>query len=741
MATDQTNTPKTIARLGGFPLLGSSPVRWRLTEGVSPCVETFDVDPATATALLAARGPVKLEMISNDSTVTVENLYVFGAAAQANPFISKVEVADRRYWWRYPHVGPRRYNMRRKTGEKRVGDWGVAALDLSLPDFACAPYSSKNPLTPMGGNVSDRWGAEDATRDVLSVLDEFERKNFGDGIGEPIVNTGAFGNRQLIEDLEIDDKGDAAMQRMLKATPCLGMFLNLAGHVVLFNKADGMEGAAVSSLGPEMTRGGHITWIKNSNIRPREIHVLFTREIEVRFDAVEAATGGTQAARPINDLFMDNVLPVPDTFLLVGGVKTPQGTYITFDDVDGHRGAISSWGAPPLLGISTLNQDWIRTAMVPYNDMFGPIGITGTLDYNALWAPRMQAVQTNWRQTYRINRRWMDRIFQLRNYSIGSIDQATGQRSPARSYSDHCYIPAKKSLFKQIGEVRALGVSVNAAAGDLTLVVNVDGYPPSGLISDVEVPSPAKVTIPDPDQGILHIEYVVDPLRRVETMLPSKMEGSPTGDLTQRNKPISFDSAVTAGKRPMLSASHKIAIIVTAIPGSPNTEQQLHRVVVKPSDVEKLIPNGVAAGGTGPVLEIRVAASMGTALIPWLDAIKTEIEKAFGVTEGTPNLDPYVLNQKSVSNEIGNASLNSIAFAEAASAWAAFIDRFEGSAVGMLNSSVVPGGWLAEVVHQIGTDGVGSTTVNLPSSIPPLTLWSFLDKNTRKILMHSVEPQ
>lgn len=728
MADDLTNKPKTIAKLGGFPLLNSAPVRWRLAEGVAPVIETFDMIPGHAQQLLLKRGqPLTLELISNEKTIQVKRLYLIFAAPGPNPGIARVTLADCRYWWKYHHVGPRRYNIRRKTGVRRISDWGLAELDVSVPDFAFAPYSTRNGT----GSVADRWDAEDVTLDILEDLNQKEARAFGGGFGRPIFSGEAFGNRQLIEDLEIDDKGDSAMQRVLKASPGLGLYINLDGKPVLFNKAGGGEAAAVVTLGPQMIQGGYVSLnpIGNAAVRPREVHVLFTREIEVAFKYTETSPGGTVAQQEKDARFLDNVLPVPDVFLSVAGTKTPRGTYITIDQ------AITAFGAPDLINRAELDHNWIQMAIVPHNDSWGPMGITGNLDFNADWPPRLQAIQTHYRQTYRINRRWMDRIFQIRAYSVGTIDQTTGQRSPARAYSDHCYMPAKKHLFKRVKEVRAAG----QGSGTLELFVNVTGYPPSGKIDGSEIPSPANVTIPDQDQGILHVEYVTDPLRRVEKVLPSKIEATniPTADITNKRQSISCDTLVKAGKRPKLDDEHRILIVVTAIPASPNTDQQLHRIMVRPQDCSNLVPGGVERDAQGPILEIRVPAGVETARIPWVEAIAEQIEKAFGIRPGVPEFGKYCINQNEGTD--GQASLNSIALAEAASAYATYRDRLEGSASGHLNGDVTPKGWLAEVIHEITTEGVGKTTVNLPSEIPALTLWGYLDKGTRAILMHSVE--
>ena len=135
----------------------------------------------------------------------------------------------------------------------------------------------------------------------------------------------------------------------------------------------------------------------------------------------------------------------------------------------------------------------------------------------------------------------------------------------------------------------------------------------------------------------------------------------------------SSDLLVQVHRRPKLSSAHKIAIIVTAIPAAPNTSQQLHRIVVTPSEVANLLPGGAPPAGRGPILEIRVPGSVETARIPWVDSKRTDIERAFGIQPGEPNFANFVINEK--KGEDGSASLNAIALAEAASAYAAFSDR------------------------------------------------------------------
>lgn len=718
-----------IATLDGYPLLASSPVRWRLATGVLPVEETFDMIPSDAAALLANSSgrTVTLKMIGGGSTIEVKGLYVKQAAPGDNPYISRVTVADRRWLWPSPHI-LRRYNIRRRVGVKRIVTQDQAALDVSAPDLLFAPYSTKTEQ----GSANDRWEPKDCVLDVLAEISDAEKEFYGSAFPPPVIVGAPFNDSQLVDSLTVDESGEAAIDRVLRAFPEVALYVNLEGAVVFFSRAAGGEQAMVAALGAEYVGRGHITTISNRAIRPKEIHVLFTRELEVRFDFEEHSSGGTVAQGSDDARFADNVLAVPDRFLQIGTRKVPQGTWITFAE------ALAAWGQPPLIAVgSQLTYRFILQALVPWNDLWGPLGILGSLDPNAEWSGRIRALQSHFRQTYRINRRWMDRILSLKAYSIGTVDQATGQRGPARAYGDHCYVAAKKHMFKQLGEVRQLGAG--NSAGDLTLCTNIDGYPASGIIDANTKPSPAEVSVVDEDQGIIRLDYVVDPLGMMEVCLPSKMGNVPKADIRNRTNPITFDSIVKGGRLAALETDHKVAMILTAIPASPNNDQQLHRLIVKPADVRQLLGPAASTGlmdANGPIMEVRIGPGVETARIPWHDSRAKMVERAFGIEDGPVDFAGAVMNESSATG--GAASLNSIALAEAATIYASYCDRSEGAATGQPNASIVPAGWLAEVVHEIDTAGVVGTTIRLPERIPKLTIWQFLDKSTRAILAKAI---
>src|SRR5258705_3295322 len=107
----------STATLAGIPLLNSKPIRWSIREGVAPVIETFHIIPGEASGLSKERA-VTLELKGPRGGITFKNLWIIDFPPGPNPYIAAVTVADRRYWWQYPHV-LRRFNMRRRVGVKR----------------------------------------------------------------------------------------------------------------------------------------------------------------------------------------------------------------------------------------------------------------------------------------------------------------------------------------------------------------------------------------------------------------------------------------------------------------------------------------------------------------------------------------------------------------------------------------------------------------------------------------------
>lgn len=726
-----------VVKIDNYVVLGSAPARWPFRSGTKPVYETFDVTKQAAAALRekTAKTPVTLTMTARGKTNKVKNLYVVAVLPGDNPYIFKVMLADCRIWWDYAVV-VRRYNIRRNVGFKRLRATDVPELNPVAPQVWYAGYSLDT--KEKKGNGTKPVDAKDAVQDVMKQVGTPEKETAGREMKTKFGGSLDV-NSIPIEQMEILDRGQAAVARMLSYFPEVDVYIDKEGDAVIYSKVDGAEEALVAAIKPEMVGRGHVEKVDNRSVRPSKIRFYFVREIEVRYDFIETALAqtGTVSSDPMAELRRaENVLPIPDYQLAVNGQTFVQGTWITVDE------ALRAWGVPP--GLSRLDHDLIQRCFVPGLDLFTAMEMWGLVDPNQEWSGRIGALQQHYRRTYRINRRWIDRSLSIRAHRVATIDPVRGQRAPATAWADYCTIPSQRAKFKQ-----AFGNQ------DLSFASNVKCYPEDGRLGADTRPAPAKVSIADEDQGIVHLEYQIDPLRHVEMILPSMMtlngddgvDGNglpttpgPSGNMRDRTRPIAYNAVVKPNGWPKLTSTHKVAFIITQIPASPNDSRQLHKIEIDASDKEmqKLMPSAARAGlanAGGPVMEVFVGPGQETARVAWVDSKATEIEKAFGVTDGDPNLDGLVINETKPSDPDRGASLTVIARAMAARIYASMTDRIQGSMAGGMVADLVPSGWASEVVHEIDTQGTGMTSIHLPERLPELSFWSLLDGSTRAIMM------
>ncbi len=720
------------ARLDGIPLLSDPEVSWDLKSGVSPSESVFGVSPEHAHTLLRGSGgslrPVTLEMDDgNGRSVKIESLYVLAEEPRENPNVAKILVVDRRWFWSHAHVS-RAFNTRRVVGSKRRrGPGGVPEIDPLTPEVAYHPATLKN---------GKPWKAKDALESVAQNCLNPEAKLNGSRANLTIDP--AIGSRLdnlPLEDVELEDSGDNALARMLTYLPEARVKVRANGDVVIYSALDGADRSFAEDTGPEIIGYGSTSLLMNARLRPQKIHVLFAREHELRFDFTESAsfTGGE------NDRRMSNVLPVPDFSLdLANGNTVDQGTWISLVS------AFNAWKAPPRLGHLKSAQAWfkgLKRVMVPFVDLWTPIGLAGVRDPDADWMGRISAIQEHWRKTYRVSPRWMSRIAQLKPVLLATIDPATGTRAPALVWADYCRLATQRSLWKDLLD-----------DDSFVYGMNFKSHPKSGNLKDGR-PSPARVSVLDSDQGIIHFDFVPDTLRIYQTALPGMLtledsgndniglpkDAGPTADIEDVSKPIAFNAISQNHKAPTLSDEYKVAVVLTASPATFNTSGNSHlfRVTKKPKDVKKFLPAVSQAGleqAEGPELEIKVNASIETARVAWTDSDATLIERSFGIGTTNPQpIDHLVINKDGPAE--GGASLDAIATAIAAQVYGALSDRYQGSRGVPLQSTAEPAGFVDSVRHQVTTQGAMLTSFQWPEKLAQIDMFSFLPDSTRRIVL------
>ena len=744
--------------IAGFEVLASSPVRWILREGNRPVTQTFDMPSGLADSLLERfKGkPVTLSITGPGTNLQINFLYVIEVNPGDHKFIKRVTLADRRVWWSYAHV-LRRFNIRRNMGFQRIEDPGVNPVILPVvPRVWYAKWSLKTKeQDPPAAKFKAFEVLENVFKKVLSKEEEVS------GISPPKVEIpGEIKNstRNLpIENLIIDDPGDQAVQRALSFLPEAGVFIDYAGKVKVYSKVSGREENVMRQLqieGKQVVGQGHASMVKNSAVRPKSIRVLFTREFELRFDYEEVVDTLLVSADD-ESRTLDNVLPLPDFVLPEEGGPDSlcQGTWATIAE------ALELWGIFPG-SQDILNTDKVRIASMPFIDLWAAAGLVALKDPRIDWGARLASLQQHFRRTYRIRRRWIDKILTLRPYRVATVDRFSGQRAPAAVYMDFSVISTQRSTIKDLFDNDSAPYSAN-----------FKGIPKDGIIKKADAQrnqaalAPVKLAIVDHDQGVLTIDFVQDQFRLYEMYFPGMIEipgkgddaegrplqAGPSVDISkQKEIPIAFNAVADIHELPQLKKEFKMAIIVSAIPAAPNDNSQLHWVEVKPIDITTLLPRGARAGlgeAFGPSMEIRIGGSIETARIRWDDLPENValIEKAFNLRNETipdplafsnqfvSGDKPLVMNQATTTT--AGASLNEISRAVAARIYASLADRYEGQITTAFDESLQPIGWSSEVIAELTPRGEFLSRMAVLSKIPQLDLFSFLDSRARAVIL------
>ncbi len=740
---------------GRFPLLYSSPIRWTFREGVTPVEEEFDMVPNHADQIMATspNQPVTLTIqIDGVTPLVIKNLWVEGRRDSAVKFISRIKLSDRRRFLKYGNVLGR-YNIRREVGINRIAATAQQVIQPVVPKIWFAPYSLKGYAPNRDVTDTDRWKVTEMIDDVMVKAMKTEKDyNKGSVPGYTIMpEVSQLNSAMSFEGLQIDDSADFAVQRALQYIPEIGITVDKEGQYVIFAKTSGKDTYYANLIQPELENRGHLTLVSNKNIRPGKIEVFFTIKCELRFDYIEPGDSGheTVVANSPDARLLDNVGPSPDWTMNMGDENVVQGTWKKIEDYLAYWTPRSPWG-------SALTKTFLQKAMVPYLDLWGPFLLTGLSSPNVDWAARAAMLDANYRKTFRIPQRWMNNIFQVFPERVGIWDQATGSSGPAEAYCNYAKIASQRAFWRSKEGGRA-GPSQKGE-----WAVNVRGYPQGGaapwngsvqLFDSNTKPVPADVTMIDTDQGIFHLNWKADQFRLYEIMVPSRIVRADGSEFRASadwehadDHPVSFDAVFDSSAVPQLEANQKIAVLLSAIPASPNDLRQLFKVTVEPGDVKDLVPQSAVASlnnCSGPTWQIRVGGGMdgARAMIAWNDSRYSDIEKLFGVQDGDPNLDDLILNYQKPSGGRQTASLTTIAKAVAARVWTRYCDRYQGAAEGRLNPDVTVDGWVGGVWHAIDGAGVASTGIVLPESLPDLPWYSILDSSTRAILFREGGPR
>lgn len=734
-----------VVALNGVPLIGAETIRWGFQSGINPVVGTFHIQPQDI-ATLAKKTERHTAVLSIDG-IAWGGLSIVDFPPGPNPFIGAVMVVDRRFWWSYEWVGPRRFNMRRNAGFKRRGKWNAALQQEAVREVLFAKFSLKDRKTV--------WTPKEAFLQVVTDVDP-KATVINDGFIDQTLQTLSLDN------FVIDDSGHNAIQKVIEIIPGASLYIDRKGQVVLYSTASGGEFQMIDLGGPEIVQGGHVAFDTAELVRPSSIFVYFTIESELRVDHVENQATDTVAGERFPQRTAENVLPVPDFSINMtepdadGKLVTKEITQGTWKSFNEYLRAIVNLNLGRGLLEDMTVVDWydvMRKAFVPETNLWSSLFLAGSFDIEAGdkadWASRLSAFQNHYRVTYRLDEKLNDNILSLRPWTVGTIDVTSGQRSPAMLWSNYAVKNSFKFLIK---DAKANGNDY----ASLSYARNVHAFD-SFLIDDDARPSPAKIQVLDADQGVFRINYQLDPYKFGDLIFPSLIDGNEgmakPSNAKLPGKPITFGSISRDGQTiPQLKKEHKFAAVMTAVPAVPNDRRQLYPVEIKPTDVKDRLPAAAAVGlsnAQGPPRHIRVSPGLVTALIRYTDNNSGEIDKIFGIGQQGGDPDPVdftdlVLNDVDapVAQVQGNAvaaSLQEVAKAIAASLYASDKDRVQGQRTVGMDGGLTPSGNLDAVWSEVRSDGVLTSSMSLPGRIPALSIFSFMDQGTRQILQREVQ--
>lgn len=723
-----TATPK--GWLDGFELDASSPIGWTFTSGFAPSRRVFTLERGRAESIAerATAGQSVLEIqIDGHGREVIERLTVLGGVGPASrPELGTLTVEDLRGAWADRHVYGR-FNVRRRTGERRRPAPNLPlAVQPVTDDVAFAPWS-------IDGNT--RWTI---TRMLGRIFGQLLRD------GEHFEVRELTARALPLEGLVLDDAGDGAVRRLLGYFGGLvDLFVDSDGTVVVYDRTDESEmrrllglppgfrrgatrtrGAQATSAAPPSVVGPPLWALRNRALeRAQAVDVLLSRLIELRWDGQDEPSDlSDQGEAGDLPLHLVMILRVPDLELEIPEAPGRPartvliGSWITFTE------ALAAWNALGWPGGRTLTMAELRRRAVEPQALFA-LFAPPLLDEEGVYARRLTALLSSLRQSYRLRREWRDRLGELFAARAEMRDPENGTWAPAEVFANYA------TLLTRRGQEKAM----SAHPKNCALFVNRFAAPDAASILSTAIgdmrPSPALVTIEDQDQGVLRLQWLLEPAIGERQIFYSALKGEsiPSADPTGE---IIFASFAH------LSDDHEVSIVLTTIAVAPNDARALHRVRVTPEEVEQFL--GLELGPClGPVAQLRVqpANRRAVARFAWDDGRAAEIRQAFSFRDadaGSPT--------SAFGDPLNEDEIYALAIAAAARYYSTRLDAVSGSLATGWWPGVRPCGSLGSVLYTVDTDGRPLTTLQFRPLEVSEDFWALLPDHVRQVISGEVIP-
>jgi len=672
----------------GVRLPGYQAIAWSLRVGTQPYQTNVEVSQRVAEQLEPRLG---LSSELQLGPKVFKGVFLLAIEPGSSPERRRLLLADSRWLLKRQHVS-QAFNLRHKVGEYHpVGDRiEVAVLD---PDVEYKRFTLRFNRIPYK---------------VSEVVDEVLGDRVPTGLN---AVTGA--SDPEVEELYIDGAGDVALAQALLYYHGVEPVVWDDGLLHLIYVLNKQEEGILNRLRPHFNVSDVPQRVELQHLRPRRVGVLFTREVEIRFDYLENDTSSAVENR--RDPTLINVLKVPDAELsLTDGTKVGYGTWLKVDD------AIAAWNlttrpsAAPELSQRLLRQhatSSFRALRIRYTT-------ADEGEKDSIWVARFDALHRHWRKTFQPIKEWRDRLLAIRANRVAVVNPSTGARAEAAVYTDYIVKPTWRGLGLDKRSSRRVDHGYQ-----------IEGY--ATKLSDATL-GPFDVTVLDPQAFVFSVIGRVDPWGEASEVFPGlvgevRNESGDTvgGDLPAIN-PGAFnrekEAFVALWERIALKDGWQLAVVLSAVPITPNSVKRLHKHTITPE--EAVVDVG---GGSGPTKNVRVYPRRMTARFAWSDDHKDAFLNAIFDTGFLPL--ELLVNRKHV---------RAMAKAEATIEWLSLLDRFTVNHMVVSGNEVInPVGAIKEVRTMLDTNGHLTTQLLVGLPVVARDSTHLLPAATRRYLLGS----
>jgi len=630
---------KSSVMIDNVPVSAKGASAWRFVSGTRPNQQVFTVHNEGWEKLKRKMGKAVDLVIENSRTkVTIKQLYILHILPSDSPHRVSFLVSDRRWKWAYALIA-RDYNMTRRTGDKTLIDAKAVQAPIELGSvvdkYYYKPYSLDN---------GERWTPRTMIEDVFKQVEELS----ADRIIESFPLAAKSGNKGdeggiSVQNLMLRDTADVAFARALSMVPGADVYVNKDGKAVVYNAMNMADTkAALREAGLATWDGDRTVSVDRNVIRPEQINVHITREVEILMEYSDDYFGAEYADAGKRDKpYIDNVMPTVDPSTTVRDYDpitdkmttrtVPQGTFVKFDALLRAWNLLKPDGSMPWT-FQTIRLHWL------HGDLEGALGAKGLdLDKTGNVANRVAAIRAHFRQTFRVNQRYMERMRDLQAVRVFLLDPVSGTRSPANVWGQACVVPSTKGKL----------MSSRTKPEEALIYRNVDYYPAEGKNVCETAPGPTRVQILDRDLGIFRLEWISSPYGIIDSFVPCHLVNNddeaavPTRDLSEQDKKPMGSGMENEGALNgiFLRSTMKYKVMLTMVPCAPNNTKQFHVQTVHAADIEDQYEGPwMLKDGKGPTLDVFVPASEATARFGWLtdDVAKTTCRRLLGLDSDDP---------------------------------------------------------------------------------------------------------